>query len=117
VGETLTRTADPSVVSYYNEPLDSLRETVHEARTRLGKGSKRVIIYLKGDKQQIPELLKVADEVVPLENLGREGGTYLVGGLSELADSSRTLSVTTPVDRSISPVTRYFSSLILPGIG
>ena len=66
------------MVAYYNEPLDSLRETVSEVSTRLGKGSKWVTVYYKGNEGKIAELLQVADEVVPLENVGREGATYLV---------------------------------------
>ena len=47
------------------------------------KGTSRVIIYSKGDRDQagLEELLQHADEVVPLKNVGREGETYLVSSL------------------------------------
>ncbi|KAK1922861.1 hypothetical protein DB88DRAFT_492975 [Papiliotrema laurentii] len=66
------------VVSYYNEPMDKLQETIDTVMEGLPKNSKRarVIIYHKGDGPE-DELLKLADEVVRLKNVGREGATYL----------------------------------------
>ena len=68
-----------SVVSYYAEDMDILGDTIKQITDRL-KGSTRVIIYSKGDWDQarLEELLQLADEVVPLKNVGREGETYLV---------------------------------------
>jgi hypothetical protein len=59
-----------------------MEDTIKQITSRL-KGSYRVIIYSKGDRDQagLEELLQYADEVVPLKNLGREGETYLVSNL------------------------------------
>jgi hypothetical protein len=67
------------VVSHYNEDVNTLADTIKQITSRL-KGSTRVIIYSKGDRDQagLEELLEHADEVVPLKNIGREGETYLV---------------------------------------
>jgi hypothetical protein len=66
-------------VSHYDEDVNTLADTIKQITSRL-KGSKRVIIYSKGDRNQtgLEELLQYADEVVPLKNIGREGETYLV---------------------------------------
>jgi hypothetical protein len=67
------------VVSHYNEELEVMADTIKQVTDRL-KGSTRVIIYSKGERDQagLDELLQYADEVVPLPNIGREGETYLV---------------------------------------
>ncbi|KAK6911058.1 hypothetical protein L486_05311 [Kwoniella mangroviensis CBS 10435] len=68
------------VVSHYNEDVNMMRETIESVKSRLPhSSSNRVIIYHKGqrDKQGLEELLDMSDEVVQLENLGREGETYL----------------------------------------
>lgn len=59
--------------------MDKLQETIDTVMEGLPKNSKRarVIIYHKGDGPE-DELLKLADEVVRLKNVGREGATYLV---------------------------------------
>ncbi len=75
------------MVAYYNEPLDVLRDTVREVKDRLPRGLKRVIVYYKGDEGAEGELRGIADEVIKLENLGREGETYLVSR----ADCGRSL--------------------------
>jgi hypothetical protein len=56
-----------------------MADTIKQVTDRL-KGSTRVIIYSKGQREQagLDELLQYADEVVPLPNIGREGETYLV---------------------------------------
>lgn len=56
-----------------------MSDTVHQITGRL-KGSKRVIIYSKAERNssEIKQMLEVADEVIPLPNIGREGETYLV---------------------------------------
>jgi hypothetical protein len=56
-----------------------MADTIKQVTDRL-KGSTRVIIYSKGQRDQagLDELLQYADEVVPLPNIGREGETYLV---------------------------------------
>jgi hypothetical protein len=66
-------------VSHYNEDVSILADTIEQVTKRL-KGSTRVIIYSKGDRDHagLEELLDHADEVVPLKNVGREGETYLV---------------------------------------
>jgi len=67
------------VVSHYDEDVNVLADTIKQITSRL-KGSKRVIIYHKGGRNEtgLQELLEHADEVVPLKNIGREGETYLV---------------------------------------
>jgi hypothetical protein len=77
------------VVSHYSEDVDVLAETIRQISNRL-KGSTRVIIYSKGDRDQagLRELLEHADEVVPLKNVGREGETYLVSNLHSPQDGS-----------------------------
>jgi hypothetical protein len=56
-----------------------MADTIKQVTDRLS-GSTRVIIYHKGERDRagLAELLEYADEVVPLENIGREGETYLV---------------------------------------
>jgi hypothetical protein len=67
------------VISHYKEDVSILADTIEQVTKRL-KGTTRVIIYSKGDRNQtgLEELLEHADEVVPLKNVGREGETYLV---------------------------------------
>lgn len=75
------------VFAYYDEPLDQFRD--HLANIRNGDFVKvrenRVIVYNKGYKTEL-ELrerggLREGDSVIPLENYGREGATYLKVGL------------------------------------
>jgi hypothetical protein len=70
------------VVAYYNEPLDSLRDTLQQVTKGLPNFSThRIIIYFKGDKEDrgtFDQLVEMANEVVPIPNVGREGETYLV---------------------------------------
>jgi hypothetical protein len=67
------------VISHYKEDVSILADTIEQVTKRL-KGTARVIIYSKGDRNQtgLEELLEHADEVVPLKNVGKEGETYLV---------------------------------------
>ena len=71
------------VISYYDEPLPEVREHVKLFRELnfVKERSERVIIYNKGpsSSEVIREVLGLMDddEVVPLENVGREGETYL----------------------------------------
>ena len=67
------------MVSHYDEDVNVLADTIKQITSRL-KGSKRVIIYHKGGRNEtgLQELLEHADEVVPMKNIGREGETYLV---------------------------------------
>lgn len=70
-------------MSYYNEDLDTLNNTVQTVVGSLpASSSHSVTIYIKGemDRDKRGFLEKVADEVVPLKNVGREGETYLVSG-------------------------------------
>lgn len=64
-------------MSYYNEPIETLEETLSTVKNKLGSGSKRVIIYHKSNENS-DALLRLSSEVVPLKNVGREGATYLV---------------------------------------
>lgn len=69
------------MVAYYNEGMESLGDTVKQVVDRLPtRSSHRVIIYYKGERDEdaIRSLLEIADEVVWLPNIGREGETYLV---------------------------------------
>lgn len=71
----------PRVVSYYTEPLDILNETISTVLANLPPdANKRVILYWKGDQApgEVLALNEMADEVVQLPNVGREGETYLV---------------------------------------
>ncbi|GAA5897820.1 uncharacterized protein JCM6883_000831 [Sporobolomyces salmoneus] len=71
------------VISYYDEPLPSVRDHLNGVR-KVGfvrDRKERVIIYNKGPKEE-DEIrkgmeLKKEDEVIVLENVGREGETYL----------------------------------------
>lgn len=72
-----------SVFAVYSEELEILHHTIATVKSKLPKWStKRVIIYYKGEEYSSQELLDklVVDEVVSLENIGREGETYLVSG-------------------------------------
>ncbi|GAA5830759.1 hypothetical protein JCM5353_008305 [Sporobolomyces roseus] len=71
------------VISYYNEPLPEVNKHLKVFRDLefVKERSERVVIYNKGpfSGKEIREALclKGYDEVVPLENVGREGETYL----------------------------------------
>ncbi len=71
-----------SVVAYFNEDVKILSDTIHQVVKRLPLFSRhRVIVYAKnGDhtEEALEFLLPIADEVTWLENVGREGDTYLV---------------------------------------
>lgn len=56
-----------------------MADTVKQVTSRL-HGPRRVIIYSKAERNEteLREMHKTADEVIPLENIGREGETYLV---------------------------------------
>jgi hypothetical protein len=82
-----SRTVD-LVFAFYDENLDEARH--HIANMRNGQfvkeRSNRVVLYNKGPRSE-NELrhrleLRKTDEVIPLENYGREGATYLKVGLS-----------------------------------
>ncbi|WVF67721.1 hypothetical protein IAT40_002480 [Kwoniella sp. CBS 6097] len=81
--KTWSQTSDYDiVVSHYSEELEMMRDTIKQVSERLPlKATRRVIIYSKGPKSEnkegMKELLDMADEVVGLPNLGREGETYL----------------------------------------
>jgi hypothetical protein len=71
------------VFAYHNEPLEGFRD--HLARLREGdfvkQRTNKVYVYNKGPRAE-RELrstlgLRKGDEVIPLENVGREGATYL----------------------------------------
>ncbi|KAK4698439.1 hypothetical protein P7C70_g7836, partial [Phenoliferia sp. Uapishka_3] len=68
------------VVSYYDEPVEETRITLEHILMLnfVNLRKPRVIVYNKGKKSavELKQALDV-DEVVNLENLGREGGTYL----------------------------------------
>lgn len=72
-----------TVISYYNEPLPEVKKHLKVFRDLefVRKRSERVVIYNKGlfSSKEIREALslKEYDEIVPLENVGREGETYL----------------------------------------
>lgn len=103
------RTVD-IVISYYDENLEETREHIRNLRLSQFVAARhdRVILYNKGPHSE--ELLRSSlnlsesDDVVPLENLGREGGTYLsvrirVGWLlsvSAVADAFRENSTAHP---------------------
>lgn len=72
------------VVSLYNEDLKSMADTVNQVTDRL-RGSRRVIIYTKAERNEteLREMYQTADEVIPLDNIGREGETYLVSRPSQ----------------------------------
>ena len=74
-----------SIVAYYNEGIDTVSNTIREVVKRLPLFTRhRVVVYAKnGEKSEeaVEALLSVADEVVWLPNIGREGETYLVCSL------------------------------------
>lgn len=68
-------------MAYYDEDLDGARETMEYVQQSIPRlGSSRRIIYVKGklDNDKRAALNKLADDVVILPNVGREGETYLV---------------------------------------
>lgn len=79
------------VFAYYDEPLDKFKDHLNEIRERgfVKSRRNRVVVYNKGYKEE-RELrekvgLREGDLVVKLDNLGREGATYLrVGPLISL---------------------------------
>jgi len=56
------------VISHYNEDLDWLADLPHH-------NFKRIIVYTKGTRR--PNCSQFLCQVIPLENVGREGHTYL----------------------------------------
>jgi hypothetical protein len=69
------------VVAHYQEDTEQMAETLKQVKARLPPGqTTRTIIYHKGgrDASGVRELRDIADEVVVLPNIGREGETYLV---------------------------------------
>ena len=75
----------PSVISYYNEDLETIQDTIEQVKKRLpSQTTSRTIVYAKGpnsaSRAAMSEFLKRidADEIVALKNVGREGETYLV---------------------------------------
>lgn len=89
MGRTTGRTPGPGrapgsldlVFSYYNEPLDGLASVVGYVRSVLPIAVQhpRVIVYVKHPASDLVAVQRAsgADEVVRLDNVGREGGTYL----------------------------------------
>jgi hypothetical protein len=70
-----------SVMAYYNEDPAAAEHTINEIVAHLPFGSSHYVrIYVKGDLKAVQngDLAKVADEIIQLENAGREGETYLV---------------------------------------
>ncbi|WWD15616.1 hypothetical protein CI109_100038 [Kwoniella shandongensis] len=68
------------VVSHYDEDINIMRESIATVKSHLPKHKKhRVIIYTKKERDHAGkmELLDMADEVVTIPNVGREGETYL----------------------------------------
>lgn len=71
------------VFAYYDEPLEQFAAHHADIKSRqfLKARDARTLVYNKGAKSE--EALRTAlnlggsDEVIPLENLGREGATYL----------------------------------------
>lgn len=81
-------------MAYYNEPVTTLAETISQVKSTFPYGSTtRVTLYAKGPDNKNEEYLKGllgsagVDEVIALENLGREGETYLVSDKIEIASS------------------------------
>lgn len=77
-----SRTVD-LVVAYYDEDLALARHHIQNMRERafVRERNSRVLIYNKGPRSE-EELrekmeLRSGDEVIPLDNYGREGATYL----------------------------------------
>lgn len=75
------------VFSYYDEPADAFKQHVDSIRFSQFVGSRKskVFVYNKGNfqtKEELRSKLKLAgiDEVIELENKGREGATYLQVG-------------------------------------
>ncbi|WVQ79557.1 hypothetical protein IAT38_001656 [Cryptococcus sp. DSM 104549] len=68
------------VVAHYDEDVPIMRKTVEAVLERLPSSStRRIIIYHKGgrSRDELRELLEIADEVMTIPNVGREGETYL----------------------------------------
>lgn len=81
-GDLSSNTID-IVISYYDEPFPSVRDHLNGVRALnfVKEREERVIIYNKGplstDEIRKGMELQEQDEIVPLENFGREGETYL----------------------------------------
>ncbi|KAK8870091.1 hypothetical protein IAR55_000661 [Kwoniella newhampshirensis] len=68
------------VVSHYDEDINTMRDSIATVKSYLPPNkSHRVIIYSKKDRDSAGkrELFELADEVVSIPNVGREGETYL----------------------------------------
>lgn len=69
------------MISHYNEDLNIMNDSIRQVVSRLPyMSSHRVIIYSKDGRKgkDLDDLLTMANEVVSLDNVGREGETYLV---------------------------------------
>jgi hypothetical protein len=69
-------------MAYYDEDMDHAKETLEYINKSIPpSGHTRRIIYVKGkiDSERRAALKGLADEVVDIPNVGREGETYLVG--------------------------------------
>lgn len=77
-----SRTVD-LVIAYYNEDLPNTRSNLDYVRrvTFVCERNSRVILYNKGDRDEstLRQALgfKSWDKVIKMENIGREGATYL----------------------------------------
>ncbi|KAM0755467.1 hypothetical protein T439DRAFT_283116 [Meredithblackwellia eburnea MCA 4105] len=70
------------VFSHYAEPVELFQEFIDLLRSRslVSRSETRIVVYSKGNDSIVDALregLKDVDEIVQLENFGREGGTYL----------------------------------------
>jgi hypothetical protein len=69
------------VISYYNEPLDELKEQLEYIRSLDNVMDRKpsIIAYVKGEDVSIPDFRAATgiEEVYTLANKGREGDTYL----------------------------------------
>ncbi|KAH8090816.1 hypothetical protein HD553DRAFT_354510, partial [Filobasidium floriforme] len=72
------------VISYYNEDLETIQNTIEQVKKRLpSQTTSRTIVYAKGpnsaSRAAMSEFLQKidADEIVALKTVGREGETYL----------------------------------------
>ncbi|CEQ41311.1 SPOSA6832_03003, partial [Sporobolomyces salmonicolor] len=111
------------VVSYYDESLETTQKHLADIRAIefVAKRSSRVVIYNKGARSE-KEIrqglqLKEKDEVVPLENVGREGATYLKHILlhynATLAALSPDASVSLPASPSFASALAHLQRTVL----
>lgn len=80
-GAIRRRTTVDFVFAYYDEPIAEFNSMIEEMLAVPGMAGKetRVIVYTKGDlpPAQLATKLVRADEIHRMQNIGREGGTYL----------------------------------------